>query len=53
MNEMQLKSLSCSALRSEHIKNNDLISASEITAVEEGHFRSFDLLISGRDKRTH
>lgn len=46
MNERQLKMLFCSALRSGHIKDNDLIPASEIRIVEEAHFRSFDLLIA-------
>jgi hypothetical protein len=46
MDERQLKSLFCSALRSGHIKNNDMIPESEIRIVEEAHFRSFDLLIA-------
>lgn len=46
MNERQLKLLFCKALRSGHIKNNDLIPASDIRIVEEAHFRSFDLLIA-------
>ncbi len=51
MNERQLKSLFYSALRSGHIKNNDLIPASEeIRIVEEAHFRSFDLLVAAITK---
>jgi hypothetical protein len=46
MNERQLKMLFCNALRSGHIKNNDLIPTSDIRIVEEAHFRSFDLLIA-------
>jgi hypothetical protein len=46
MNERALKSLFCSSLRSNHIKNNDLIPTSEIRIVEEAHCRSFDLLIA-------
>jgi hypothetical protein len=46
MNERQLKMLFCSALRSGHIKNNDLIPTSDVRIVEEAHFRSFDLLIA-------
>lgn len=46
MNERQLKMLFCSALRSGHIKDNDLVPASDIRIVEEAHFRSFDLLIA-------
>ncbi len=46
MNERELKSLFCSSLRSNHIKNNDLIPTSEIRIVEEAHCRSFDLLIA-------
>lgn len=50
MNERQLKLLFCSALRSGHIKNNDLIPVSETRIVEEAHFRSFDLLIAAVTK---
>lgn len=50
MNERELKSLFCSSLRSNHIKNNDLIPTSEIRIVEEAHFRSFDLLIAAVTK---
>ena len=46
MNERELKSLFCSSLKSNHVKNNDLIPTSEIRIVEEAHFRSFDLLIA-------
>ena len=46
MNERQLKILFCSALRSGHIRNNDLIPTSDVRIVEEAHFRSFDLLIA-------
>ena len=46
MNERALKSLFCSSLRSNHIKNNDLIPTSEIRVIEEAHCRSFDLLIA-------
>src|SRR3712207_1062693 len=50
MNERELKSLFCSSLRSNHVKNNDLIPTSEIRIVEEAHFRSFDLLIAALTK---
>ena len=50
MNERELKSLFCSSLRSNHIKNNDLIPASKIRIVEEAHWRSFDLLIAAMTK---
>jgi hypothetical protein len=50
MNERELKSLFCSSLRSNHIKNNDLIPTSEIRIVEEAHCRSFDLLIAAVTK---
>jgi len=46
MNERDLKSLFCSSLRSNHIKNNDLLPTSEIRIVEEAQHRSFDLLIA-------
>jgi hypothetical protein len=46
MNERELKSLFCSSLRSNHVKNNDIIPTSEIRIVEEAHCRSFDLLIA-------
>ncbi|MDQ4015198.1 MAG: hypothetical protein M3136_05485 [Thermoproteota archaeon] len=46
MNERELKSLFCSSLRSNHVKNNDLIPTSEIRIVQEAHCRSFDLLIA-------
>jgi hypothetical protein len=50
MNERELKSLFCSSLKSNHVKNNDLIPTSEIRIVEEAHFRSFDLLIASVTK---
>jgi hypothetical protein len=50
MNERQLKALFCSSLRSNHIKNNDLIPTSEIKIVEEACFRNFDLLIAAVTK---
>jgi hypothetical protein len=50
MNERQLKSLFCSSLRSNHIKNNELIPTSEIRIVEEAYFRNFDLLIAAVTK---
>jgi hypothetical protein len=50
MNERELKSLFCSSLRSNHVKNNDLIPTSEIRIVEEAHCRSFDLLIASVTK---
>ena len=46
MNERELKSLFCSALRSNHIENNDILPTSELRIVEEAHYRSFDLLIA-------
>ncbi|HJU34449.1 MAG TPA: hypothetical protein VJ695_04935 [Nitrososphaera sp.] len=46
MNERELKSLFCRSLRSNHIKNNDLIPTSEIRVVQEAQCRSFDLLIA-------
>jgi hypothetical protein len=47
MNERELKSLFCSSLRSNHVKNNSLIpTTSEIRVVEEAQSRSFDLLIA-------
>src|SRR5919199_1269393 len=46
MNERQLKSLFCSSLRSNHIKNNKLIPTSAIRIVEEAYFRNFDLLVA-------
>ena len=50
MNERELKLLFCSALKSGHIKNNDLIPTSDTRIVEEAHFRSFDLLIAAVTK---
>jgi hypothetical protein len=50
MNERQLKSLFCSSLRSNHIKNNGLIPTSQIRIVEEAYFRNFDLLIAAVTK---
>jgi len=50
MNEKELKLLFCSALRSGHIKNNNLIPESDIRIVEEAHLRSFDLLIAAVTK---
>ena len=50
MNERELKSLFCSSLRSNHLKNNDLIPTSEIRVVEEAQCRSFDLLIAAVTK---
>ena len=50
MNERQLKSLFCSSLKSNHIKNNDIIPTSEIRVVEEACFRNFDLLIAAVTK---
>src|SRR5918996_6479569 len=50
MNERELKSLFCSSLRSNHLKNNDLIPTSDIRIVEEAHCRSFDLLIAAVTK---
>jgi hypothetical protein len=50
MKERELKSLFCSSLKSNHVKNNDLIPTSEIRIVEEAHFRSFDLLIAAVTK---
>jgi hypothetical protein len=50
LNERDLKSLFCSSLRSNHVKNNDLIPTSEIRIVEEAHCRSFDLLIAAVTK---
>jgi hypothetical protein len=52
MNEKELKLLFCSALRSGHIKNNDLIPESDIRIVEEAHLRSFDLLIAAITKES-
>lgn len=52
MNERELKSLFCSSLRSNHVKNNDLIPTSEIRIVEEAHCRSFDLLIAAVTKES-
>jgi hypothetical protein len=46
MNERELKSLFCSSLRSNHVKNNSLIPTSQIRVVEEAQSRSFDLLIA-------
>ena len=46
MDERELKSLFCSSLRSNHLKNNNLIPTSEIRVVEEAQCRSFDLLIA-------
>lgn len=48
MNEKQLKVLFCSALRSGHIKNNDILPSpdTEVRIVEEANFRSFDLVIA-------
>ncbi len=51
MNERELKSLFCSSLRSNHVKNNDLIPTSDIRIVEEAHCRSFDLLIAAVTKK--
>jgi hypothetical protein len=50
MDEMELKSLFCSSLRSNHLKNNNLIPTSEIRVVEEAQCRSFDLLIAAVTK---
>src|SRR5918992_2866868 len=50
MNERELKSLFCSSLRSNHLKNNDLIPTSDIRIVEEAHCRNFDLLIAAVTK---
>ena len=50
MNERQLKSLFCSSLRSNHVKNNGLIPTSQIRIVEEAYFRNFDLLIAAVTK---
>jgi hypothetical protein len=50
MNEKELKLLFCKALRSGHIKNNDVIPASDIRIVQEAHMRSFDLLIAAVTK---
>jgi hypothetical protein len=50
MNEKELKSLFCRSLRSNHLKNNDLIPTSEIRIVEEAHCHSFDLLIAALSK---
>jgi hypothetical protein len=50
MNERQLKSLFCSSLRSNHLKNNGLIPTSQIKIVEEAYFRNFDLLIAAVTK---
>jgi hypothetical protein len=50
MNERDLKALFCSSLRSNHVKNNDLIPTSEIRIIEEAHCRSFDLLIAAVTK---
>jgi hypothetical protein len=50
MNERELKLLFCSALRSGHIKNNDLIPESDIRIVQEAHSRSFDLMIAAITK---
>ena len=52
LNEKQLKSLFCSSLRSNHIRNNSLIPTSEIRIVEEAHFRNFDLLIGSGERGT-
>ena len=35
MNERDLKSLFCSSLRANHVKNNDLIPTSEIRIVQD------------------
>src|SRR5919107_3269505 len=50
MNERELKSLFCSSLRSNHVRNNTLIPTSEIRIVQEAHCRSFDLLIAAVTK---
>jgi hypothetical protein len=50
MNEKELQLLFCKALRSGHIKNNDIIPASDIRIVQEAHMRSFDLLIAAVTK---
>src|SRR5829696_1158436 len=50
MNERELKSLFCSSLRANHVKNNTLIPTSEIRIVQEAHCRSFDLLIAAVTK---
>jgi hypothetical protein len=50
MNERELKSLFCSSLRSNHLKNNDIIPTSEIRIIEEAQWRSFDLLIAAVTK---
>jgi hypothetical protein len=50
MNERQLKSLFCSSLRSNHVKNNGLIPTSQIRIIEEAYFRNFDLLIAAVTK---
>jgi hypothetical protein len=48
MNEKQLKVIFCSALRSGHIKNNDILPFpdAEMRIVEEANFRSFDLVVA-------
>jgi hypothetical protein len=55
MNEMQLKVLFCSALRSGHIKNNDILPVpnAEMRIVEEANFRSFDLVVAEITKEPH
>src|ERR687889_980826 len=50
MNERELKSLFCSSLRSNHVKNNTLIPTSGIRIIQEAHCRSFDLLIAAVTK---
>jgi hypothetical protein len=50
MNENDLKLQFCSALRKGRVKNNDLIPESDITIVQEAHYRSFDLLIASVTK---
>ncbi|MEW6604466.1 MAG: hypothetical protein AB1351_07220, partial [Thermoproteota archaeon] len=52
MNEKELKLLFCSALRTGHIKNNDLVPTSDIRIVQEAHSRSFDLLIAAITKES-
>ncbi len=52
MNERHFKLLFCNVLRSGHIRDNDLIPASDIQVVEQAHFRSFDLLIAAVTKET-
>lgn len=48
MEEKRLKQLFCKALASDHILGNDIIPTKQVKlrVIEEGHFRSFDLLIA-------